>query len=142
MGEPISVEVETTFDAAHRLMKHAGKCKHLHGHTYRVLVEVYGRQLDPEQHVLMDFADLKAALKLVVDHYDHALLLNYQDPILAPLRQAVPGLRVATFEDQPTAEIIARSIKFNLQRIIETGKREIIVRRVKVWETPTVAAIA
>lgn len=45
-------------DCAHQLPKHPGKCKRLHGHTYKVKVGWYG-QVDPETGMGLDFHDLE-----------------------------------------------------------------------------------
>ena len=48
---------EFEFDAAHYLPSYNGKCEHLHGHTYKLVVKVDGRP-DMEGMVL-DFTLLK-----------------------------------------------------------------------------------
>ena len=48
---------EFEFDAAHYLPSYNGKCEHLHGHTYKLVVKVDGRP-DMEGMVL-DFSLLK-----------------------------------------------------------------------------------
>ena len=59
------------FDAAHRLPRHLGKCRELHGHAYRLVVTV-DRGVDPESGLAVDFSDLKAVVKReVVDLLDH-----------------------------------------------------------------------
>ncbi|MDR0780849.1 MAG: 6-carboxytetrahydropterin synthase QueD [Pseudomonadales bacterium] len=82
---------EFTFEAAH-LLPHlpAGhKCGRLHGHSFRVQVHVQG-PLDPHLGWVMDFADLKRAVKPVIARLDHYYLND------------IPGL------DNPTSEVIAR----------------------------------
>jgi len=54
-------------DCAHQLPGH-GKCGQLHGHTYRVEVEVEG---PAEGGMVVDFADLKAQVRTVLGRYDH-----------------------------------------------------------------------
>ena len=54
-------------DCAHFLPGHA-KCGELHGHTYRVEVVIEGRM---EGGMLVDFADLRAEIKTVLERYDH-----------------------------------------------------------------------
>jgi len=54
-------------DCAHQLPGH-GKCGQLHGHTYRVEVEVEG---EADQGMVIDFADLKAQVRVVLGKYDH-----------------------------------------------------------------------
>jgi 6-pyruvoyltetrahydropterin/6-carboxytetrahydropterin synthase len=59
------------FEAAHRLPRHPGKCRELHGHSYALLVTVE-LPVDPESGMGIDFADLKAIVRReVVDHLDH-----------------------------------------------------------------------
>ena len=66
------VRVEDSFDASHIIPGHPGKCKNLHGHSYKVEVFIIGNQLD-DNGILQgaDFIDLKNALRTIVDKYDH-----------------------------------------------------------------------
>lgn len=59
------------FEAAHRLPHHPGKCRELHGHSYRLVVSV-SRPVDPGTGLAVDFADVKAAVRSeAVDRLDH-----------------------------------------------------------------------
>lgn len=51
-----------TFDAAHRIPGHPGKCAYLHGHTYHLEVTVGSERLDALEMV-MDFDDLRALVR-------------------------------------------------------------------------------
>ena len=65
--------VKRTFDfeAAHRLPHHPGKCRELHGHSYRLVVSV-DRPVDPVSGLAVDFSDVKDAVKReAVDRLDH-----------------------------------------------------------------------
>lgn len=53
-------------DSAHRLPNHPGKCQHLHGHTYKVIVTVYGEP-NPKTGMLIDFGYIKEIVTLL-DH--------------------------------------------------------------------------
>lgn len=68
---------EFTFDSAHFLpnVPVGHKCKEMHGHTYRLRVWLEGPLL-PELGWVMDFADLKAVVKPVVERLDHKCLNN------------------------------------------------------------------
>jgi 6-pyruvoyltetrahydropterin/6-carboxytetrahydropterin synthase len=55
-------------DCAHSLPGHP-KCGRLHGHTYRVEVTIEG---PVSGGMVVDFADLKAAVRAVLAEYDHA----------------------------------------------------------------------
>lgn len=75
------------FEAAHRLPKHPGKCRELHGHSYRLLVTV-DLPVDPDSGLAIDFSDLKRTVReRVVDPLDHTYI---NDRI-----------------DNPTAEVMA-----------------------------------
>jgi 6-pyruvoyltetrahydropterin/6-carboxytetrahydropterin synthase len=60
-----------TFDAAHHLPRHAGKCKQIHGHTYILEVTVCATERAYEtfddQGFFVDFGDLKSAVTCVID---------------------------------------------------------------------------
>jgi 6-pyruvoyltetrahydropterin/6-carboxytetrahydropterin synthase len=67
---------EFTFEAAHRLpnvpVDH--KCARLHGHSYRVVIHVNG-EIDPVTGMVIDFADVTASFKPIIEQYlDHYYL--------------------------------------------------------------------
>lgn len=75
-------------DAGHRVPYHNNKCRHLHGHRYRVTAVVEAPDTVPEETqrsdagMVVDFGVLKAALMHVVDaKCDHKLLLWEEDPL-------------------------------------------------------------
>ncbi len=86
------VRVETNFAAAHFLRDYHGKCERLHGHNYRVFAHVRGAELD-QGGMLLDFTQLKHALKSVCGALDHT---NLND--------------LPVFDQNPSAERIARYI--------------------------------
>jgi 6-pyruvoyltetrahydropterin/6-carboxytetrahydropterin synthase len=51
------LEVEYIFAAAHRLPRHPGKCKNMHGHNYKMQVVLRGEP-EPEQGLVIDFGDV------------------------------------------------------------------------------------
>ncbi len=81
---------EFTFEAAHRLpnLPPEHKCSRLHGHSFRVRVFVEG-PVDERTGWVMDFGDIKALCKPVIDELDHRYL------------NEIPGL------ENPTSERIA-----------------------------------
>jgi 6-pyruvoyltetrahydropterin/6-carboxytetrahydropterin synthase len=87
----MEIHVTLHFDAAHRLpsLPPGHKCSRLHGHTFLVEVHVAGEP-DPTQGWVMDFGEIKAAARPVIDQLDHRLL------------NEIPGL------ENPTSENVAR----------------------------------
>jgi len=69
---------EFRFEAAHRLPKHDGKCRRLHGHSWMMRVVVQGPDLytmGPKAGMLTDFGDIKKVVQPYVDGYlDHHYL--------------------------------------------------------------------
>lgn len=108
------VSVRGHFSAAHNLRRYHGKCEALHGHNYKVEVAVRGPSLG-EGGMLLDFGQLKAHLKAVLEGLDHKYL------------NEVPPFD----EEEPSCENIARYICRELQRRLPDLK----VHRVTVWES-------
>ena len=75
------------FEAAHALpnVPPEHKCSRLHGHSYRVDVHVRG-EVDPHTGWVMDFGEIKEAIRPVLAELDHRLLSE------------VPGLANSTSE--------------------------------------------
>lgn len=77
----INITKEYKFEAAHYLPKYNGKCRYLHGHSYRVVVEVEG-PLDtdgPCEGMVVDYGSLDDVMKLVIELRDHTLLNNLME---------------------------------------------------------------
>lgn len=101
------VERFIDIDAGHRVARHESKCSNLHGHRYRVTVQVSGVIKDddsPEHGMVIDFSRIKDALTVIHDQWDHKFLVGDDDPLATDLR-ALPGTVVLPF--QPTAENLA-----------------------------------
>lgn len=70
------VRVEAAFSAAHFLKDYHGKCERLHGHNYKVYAHVRGSRLDAGG-MLLDFSELKKALRAVCGELDHRNLNDF-----------------------------------------------------------------
>ena len=74
------------FDAAHRVMKHESKCRHLHGHRYAAEITCEGK-LDTLDRVI-DFGVIKNLVGEWIDELlDHGTILNVEDTALIELCQ-------------------------------------------------------
>lgn len=127
------IEREIDFCYGHRILNHAGKCGHLHGHNARVIVSLQSESLN-ELGMVFDFADVKSILMPWIDeNLDHRMILHREDPFVPVLQE----LREPLFllDDNPTAESIAKLIfDFSVER-------EMPVTEVRLWETPSCVAI-
>lgn len=68
------------FSAAHFITFGGDICERLHGHNYRVAVEVFG-SLDENQYVI-DFIALRDELRALTDQLDHRMLLPTNHPLI------------------------------------------------------------
>ena len=124
------------WEAAHRLPWHDGECKYLHGHSYRMMVEVEGTP--DERGMLIDFKHLKKVLKPLVEKWDHATLVADYDSDLKEAAEALDSKYFVLPYDS-TAENLATFVADYLgQEAYEVlEEKSVTALRVKVWETET-----
>lgn len=67
------ISVDYSFAAGHALRGYKGKCENVHGHNYKVRVTVGGEQLN-SIGLVMDFVDLRAAIKALAEPLDHRFM--------------------------------------------------------------------
>ena len=99
----------------HRVVGHEGKCRHLHGHNYRIHFSIEGPKLDSVGRVL-DFSVIKEKLCMwLEDNWDHKFLAWQHDDFmlclygsfLPPEAEAEFGQSVVWVPFNPTAENMA-----------------------------------
>nr|VFJ72631.1 MAG: 6-pyruvoyltetrahydropterin/6-carboxytetrahydropterin synthase [Candidatus Kentron sp. FM]VFJ75541.1 MAG: 6-pyruvoyltetrahydropterin/6-carboxytetrahydropterin synthase [Candidatus Kentron sp. FM]VFK20095.1 MAG: 6-pyruvoyltetrahydropterin/6-carboxytetrahydropterin synthase [Candidatus Kentron sp. FM] len=111
-----TLKVTTDFAAAHSLRDYAGDCRRLHGHNWKVEVEITTTVLD-RCGMGIDFKLIKKATQSVVRELDHHYLNE-----------------VPPFDNvNPTAENIAAYLFQGISRILSDGR--IQVSAVTLWET-------
>ncbi|MNW34852.1 6-carboxy-5,6,7,8-tetrahydropterin synthase [compost metagenome] len=76
----VLVSKEFTFDAAHHLHAYEGKCKNLHGHTYKVVFGVSG--YPNEVGLTIDFGDIKSIWQERINGYLDHRYLNETLPLM------------------------------------------------------------
>jgi 6-pyruvoyltetrahydropterin/6-carboxytetrahydropterin synthase len=133
------------FCAGHRLWRHESKCAYLHGHNYRVDVEVVataGAAVVDDVGRVVDFSLIKKRLLgWLDDHWDHAFILFADDSeAIAAVRLSTPS-KLFLLPWNPTAENMARY----LLEVVCPGVLAdlgVVARRVSVWESDESCAIA
>lgn len=107
--------VENSFSAAHFIQKYKGPCGDLHGHTWKVQVEVQTTETD-DLGISIDFKDLKAITESIVGRLDHQHIN-----------------KISPFDQQnPTAENLSKYIYFEIQKQLP---EKIQMSKVMVWES-------
>lgn len=97
----------------HRLREHSGRCRHLHGHNYLVTVSMDG-PVGPDGMVV-DFSELKAAVRNVLGLFDHAMVLQAGDPAIEACEPFAEVLRCPW---PPTAENLAMHWADEVSRVL------------------------
>lgn len=127
-----TVTREIHFCYGHRLLKHKGMCRHLHGHNGKLEVTLYAKSLD-DLSMVRDFDEIKAVVQSWVDEMlDHNMILCKGDPVIPMLAEL--GERHLVIDQSPTAEVIAKMV-FDY-----AVSKDLPVRSVRLWETPKSSA--
>ena len=106
------LQTEHSFDAAHFLADYEGKCHNIHGHHWRVVLEIQGSRLhtDRQQNgMLVDFSSVKHDLREAVDALDHTFILE-RGSLPPALCEALRGelFSLTEVDFRPTAENFAK----------------------------------
>lgn len=108
----IRITKKFSFETGHALYGYDGKCKNVHGHSYKLSVTVIGTPISDNTHVkygmVIDFGDLKTIVKQeIVDVFDHATVFNKNTPHVELANElATRGHSVLLVDYQPTSEMM------------------------------------
>ncbi|WP_276978439.1 6-carboxytetrahydropterin synthase [Flavobacterium filum] len=136
----IRITKQFSFETGHALYGYDGKCKNVHGHSYKLSVTVIGAPIVDSTNVkfgvVIDFGDLKKIVKEeIVDLFDHATVFNQNTPHIELANELKNrGHHVILVDYQPTSENMvidfAEKIKNRLPNTIE-------LHSLKLQETET-----
>ncbi|MGY5849306.1 6-pyruvoyl trahydropterin synthase family protein [Salegentibacter sp. F14] len=106
----IRITKQFNFETGHALYGYDGKCRNVHGHSYKLNVTVIGEPITDKNDVkfgmVIDFGDLKKIVKSeIVDKFDHATVFNKNTPHIE-LAQELRNRdhHVILVDYQPTSE--------------------------------------
>ena len=106
----IRITKQFSFETGHALYGYDGKCKNVHGHSYKLSVTVIGDPITDKNNVkygmVIDFGDLKKIVKSeIVDRFDHATVFNQNTPHIELARELESrDHNVILVDYQPTSE--------------------------------------
>jgi len=130
----MKISKEYRWEMGHRLPFHKGLCRNIHGHSYRMVVEITG-SLD-KNGMVIDFFDLNKIIKPIIEKYDHAFLCWEKDTKLRDFLVNNKMKRVIV-NYQSTVENICSDflgkISNKLNRIKKNKFEEISI---KIFESP------
>lgn len=128
------ITAKADFDSAHFLAGYQGKCRHIHGHRWSIVGKFAGETLQSQGEqagMLLDFSDVKKALRDLADSLDHCLLIeagSLRPGTMAALREE--GFLVQELPFRPTAENLAKHL------FVEMKHRGFPICGMTVYETP------
>ena len=136
----IRITKQFSFETGHALYGYDGKCKNVHGHSYKLSVTVIGKPISDNSNVkfgmVIDFSDLKKIVKEeIVDIFDHATVFNQNTPhveLAAELENR--GHHVILVNYQPTSENMVTDFA---QKIKDRLPADIKLHSLKLQETDT-----
>ena len=108
----IRITKQFSFETGHALYGYDGKCRNVHGHSYKLSVTVIGTPISDSNNVkfgmVIDFGDLKRIVKSeIVDVFDHATVFNKNTPHVELAKELSDrGHNVLLVDYQPTSEMM------------------------------------
>lgn len=136
----IRITKQFSFETGHALYGYDGKCKNVHGHSYRLDVTVIGTPISDNTNVkfgmVIDFTDLKKIVKAeIVDVFDHATVFNKNTPHVELAKElADRGHDVILVDYQPTSEMMIIDFAEKIQKHLP---QNIKLHSLKLQETAT-----
>lgn len=136
----IRITKQFSFETGHALYGYDGKCKNVHGHSYRLDVTVIGSPITDTTNVkfgmVIDFSDLKKIVKEeIVNVFDHATVFNKNTPHVELAKElADRGHNVLLVDYQPTSEMMVIDFANKIKKRLPD---EIALFSLKLQETAT-----
>ena len=125
----MKIAKEFRWEMGHRLSFHKGKCKNLHGHSYKLWIELKGKE--DSNGLLMDYYDM-AKLSPILEKIDHCFMVSRKDKVLIEaLKKLKSKTVIVDFES--TAENICKYILNEIKQTKLPDNIESITAR--VYET-------
>jgi len=119
------------WEMGHRLPFHTGGCANIHGHSYKLWVELEG--VSDENGMVMDYGDMKRIVRPFIERLDHAFLCDEQDEIMKSFLGTTP-FKVLYVPFTSTAENIAGFLADELWSLFEPLP-QICALRLRLQET-------
>ena len=123
----IRITKQFSFEAGHALYGYDGKCKNVHGHSYKLSVTVIGNPITDTKNVklgmVIDFGDLKKIVsEEIVDKFDHATIFNKNTPHIK-LAETLKneGHDVILVDYQPTSECMVTDFAEKISKRLPQG---------------------
>jgi 6-pyruvoyltetrahydropterin/6-carboxytetrahydropterin synthase len=130
----MKISKEFRWEMGHRLPNHKGLCKNMHGHSYRMNVEITGEIL--KNGMIIDFYDLGKIVKPILEKLDHSFMVwEGDEKIVKFLKENKMKMFMVPYI--ATVENICNDIILRISKLIKIKKSDNISSlTVKIFETP------
>lgn len=130
------------FEAAHRFLKSSSiPCMTPHGHSWHGTLQLkyLGHELN-ENAMAVNFSEIKGDWRrLLTETLDHSYLHNWQDPVVAVLKESHPEARLLPFPADPTTELLSVLLFHKMETLFAKSayKKQLQVDAILIEETQT-----
>ena len=136
----IRLTKEFSFESAHALWGYGGKCREVHGHSYRLCVTIKGEpetdKDSPKLGMVMDFGELKSIVaREITDRLDHSFVMR-RTPEAEALAASMESqfTNVVLVDYQPTCENMLADFAARLMRALP---KRVQLHSLRLHETAT-----
>ncbi len=127
----VTIGKEFEWQMSHRLTFHKGPCKNIHGHSYKMLLEMTGETDFNE--MIMDYYDIERIVSPLIERLDHAFLVDEKDEIMLSFLEK-QGFKLYKMPIVTTSEAMAKHFMSLLAP--EFAKFEYIeTLKIRIYET-------
>ena len=136
----IRLTKEFSFESAHALWGYDGKCREVHGHSYRLFVTVKGEPISdpqsPKLGMVMDFGELKAIVaQQITDRLDHSFVMRRTaeaESLAETMKSQFTNVILVDY--QPTCENMLQDFAARLKAALPEG---VELHSLRLHETAT-----
>jgi 6-pyruvoyltetrahydropterin/6-carboxytetrahydropterin synthase len=126
----MKIAKEFRWEMGHRLPKHFGLCKNIHGHSYKMIVEFDG-DLN-KQGMMIDYYDVEKIINPIIEKLDHSFMVNKKDKVVIEFLEKINSKKVVV-DFESTAENIS---KYLLDEIVKSNFPSNVKKlTVRIFET-------
>lgn len=136
----IRLTKEFSFEAAHALEGYDGRCREIHGHSYRLYITIKGEPINdpnsPKYGMVMDFGTLKRIVnEQIIDRLDHSFMMR-RTPEAEQIAAEIGSRfqRVILTDYQPTTENLLSDFA---ERLLGALPEDVELCKLKLHETAT-----
>ncbi|MBO5672168.1 MAG: 6-carboxytetrahydropterin synthase [Alistipes sp.] len=136
----IRLTKEFSFEAAHALEGYDGRCREIHGHSYRLYITIKGEPINdpdsPKYGMVMDFGALKRIVnEQIIDRLDHSFMMR-RTPEAEQIAAEIGSRfqRVILTDYQPTTENLLSDFA---ERLLGALPEDVELCKLKLHETAT-----